>query len=269
MLIGISGKIKSGKDEIAKYIIEKYPNMIIEKFGGALKDILCIIIGCTREQLEDQEFKETELGEEWWYFKLEKHNGAGRIDTELKDYLSYKEYLEPEMEQMCDNAEINIELIKLSPRIMLQLIGTEAGRGIIHPKIWINALFSRYKPLRAPYDSIAELLEDKHHGLINYPDWIITDVRFPDEANEVKRNGGIMIRINRLLQYRFPKEWEKFCSELLDESFIDWIKQNNKELYKVIIHESETALDDYFDFDFEIHNNKSLDKLKNNILKIV
>jgi hypothetical protein len=37
----------------------------IKKYADKLKDFVCILIGCTREQLEDQEFKEKELGEEW------------------------------------------------------------------------------------------------------------------------------------------------------------------------------------------------------------
>lgn len=92
MILSISGKIGSGKDTVGKiiqYLIweNKYgkceksfeeclPNMIfipkgirgftnisnesnwkIKKFADKLKDIVCLLIGCTREQLEDEEFK--------------------------------------------------------------------------------------------------------------------------------------------------------------------------------------------------------------------
>ena len=30
-----------------------------------------------------------------------------------------------------------------------------------------------------------------------YPNWIITDVRFPNEADAIKGRGGIIIRVNR------------------------------------------------------------------------
>ena len=89
MLIGISGKIGSGKDTIGKiiqYLIclelntlaphqfsfkdfvkstasnEIQSGFKIKKFADKLKDIVCLLIGCTREQLEDREFKEKELG---------------------------------------------------------------------------------------------------------------------------------------------------------------------------------------------------------------
>lgn len=99
MIIGINGKIGSGKDTVGKIIqyltvsdyknvkhilkernqkeitIEEHFNSFVErdykvkwqvkKFASKLKDIVCILIGCTREQLEDHEFKDKELGEQW------------------------------------------------------------------------------------------------------------------------------------------------------------------------------------------------------------
>ncbi len=88
MLIGISGKMGSGKNLVCtiiqgltaakkhnienpsfEWIKKYYINSIWEQkaFAGKLKDMVCMLIGCTREQLEDREFKEKELGEEWWY----------------------------------------------------------------------------------------------------------------------------------------------------------------------------------------------------------
>ena|ERR1035437_8175471 len=83
-LIGISGKINSGKDEIDKiiqyhisvvnknkysyedfkencnkgYIDETTHKFKIQKVGGKLKDIVCLLTNCTKEDLESQEFKE-------------------------------------------------------------------------------------------------------------------------------------------------------------------------------------------------------------------
>ena len=118
-LISVSGKINSGKDTIGKIIqwlvyFKKHPNyehytdednlktliefvkadntvtdlsdnFIIKKWADSLKDIVCILIGCTREQLEDREFKEKELGEEWWYYTNTLFN------TEDKELVSYLE----------------------------------------------------------------------------------------------------------------------------------------------------------------------------------
>ena len=90
-LIGISGKMGSGKDTVGKilqylstsegsnkFTLELLLNRQfkfscttgnsdyqIKKFADEIKDTVCRWIGCTREQLEDREFKEKELGEEW------------------------------------------------------------------------------------------------------------------------------------------------------------------------------------------------------------
>ena len=53
-IIGISGKKTVGKNTIAKIINQLTNNKYEEKcFADKLKDIVCLLIGCTREQLED------------------------------------------------------------------------------------------------------------------------------------------------------------------------------------------------------------------------
>ena len=64
-IVSISGKKQSGKNTIAKIINQLTNNKYEEKcFADKLKDIICILINCTREQLEDESFKSKELGEE-------------------------------------------------------------------------------------------------------------------------------------------------------------------------------------------------------------
>ena len=146
MIIGVSGKAFSGKDTVANIIQwlilkeEKCVEIAFEdfekyskasdwknvKFADKLKDMVCLLLGCTREQLEDREFKEKELGEEWWYWKS-KHTNSRYIPFN-------EEYIRSE----------HFDLIKLTPRLLLQLLGTECGRNIIHPNIWCNSLFSDY-----------------------------------------------------------------------------------------------------------------------------
>ena len=96
MLIGINGKINSGKDTVGKIIqyLDWYKaansqglstNMSFEewlkiktasfpfnhtpweikKFAGKLKQIVALLTGCTLEDLESQEFKKKVLGSEW------------------------------------------------------------------------------------------------------------------------------------------------------------------------------------------------------------
>lgn len=177
MIIAISGKKQSGKDTVGNiiqyltaddtsdkalsfiklgYNIDGYHNSKwkVKKFADKLKDIVSLILGCTREQLEDEAFKNTELEKDWWCFKG--RNGS---------LISYTE----------DSKRSTEDLIKPTPRLLLQLIGTEGGRDLIHPNIWVNSTLADYNK-----DS----------------KWIITDCRFKNEADAVKEKGGIVIRVN-------------------------------------------------------------------------
>ena len=65
----------------------------------------------------------------------------------------------------------------MTVREFLQKLGTDALRDGLHPNTWVNALMSEYKP---------DL------------NWIITDCRFINEANAVKKENGIIVRVNRM-----------------------------------------------------------------------
>ena len=47
-------------------------------------------------------------------------------------------------------------LVKLTPRKLLQLLGTDCGRDIIHPNIWVNALFADYVSVKVKDDLLNE-----------------------------------------------------------------------------------------------------------------
>jgi len=251
-LIGISGKIGSGKDTVGAMIqyllsdsIDPYPEDLWKeyvtsdalwvreqqsgfankKFGGKLKEIAGILIGCTEEDFEDRDFKNKELGPEWWYYSDGLFEGATLV---------------PYM-----NAPKNITnntiwyLIKLTPRLILQLLGTEAGRNIIHPNIWVNALFADYVcddcgATECPTD------EEDTGQMIHqsYPNWIITDMRFPNELEAVKARGGLTIRVNLI---------------------------GNEDTGD---HESETALDNS-SFDVTINAEFGLDNLLESVKQIM
>ena len=200
-LIAISGKKQSGKNAIAKIINQLTNNKYEEKcFADKLKDIICIFINSTREQLEDESFKSKELGEEWWYFKG--RNGS----------------LIPYSEDSKRNEE---DLIKPTPRFLLQFIGTDLLRNQLHPEIWVNSLFTDYQP----------------NNLI-YPSWCITDMRFLNEMEAVKKRNGITIRVNRNL------------GESKDQ------------------HESETELDNA-EFDYVINNDGTIEELIEKVREIL
>lgn len=214
MIIGISGRINSGKDTVGKIIklirllnkadvkellieyehfernklwdIVKGPGFFeIKKFADKLKDMTCLLIGCTRKQLEDRDFKEKELGEEWNYTFYNIRDDEGFM---LASHLT-KEDAKDDLSFWDENINIAhppyIEKVeqRLTPRLLLQLLGTECGRKIIHPNLWVNALMREYKPIEE-FSTV-------------YPNWIITDIRFPNELKAVKEKNGITIRVNR------------------------------------------------------------------------
>lgn len=74
-------------------------------------------------------------------------------------------------------------------------------------------------------------------GDVVKPNLIITDVRMPNEAQAIKDRGGILIRVDRETGY----------------------KDN---------HISETALDDYQDWDYIIDNNGTLEELINKVKEL-
>ena len=217
MIVSVSGKIGSGKDtvgEIIRYLSTnpsgnqhhsktitfeafrefsyssqaKRCEWQIKKFADKLKDIVCIILGCTREQLEDRDFKERELGEEW---SKNIFDGFDVIlmeeDTQTGEYVYY-DTRGKELGNVVRGSEGCYEHfnIMLTPRKILQLLGTEAGRQIIHPNIWVNSMFSEYKDIN-----------DTPTRNVIYPNWVITDTRFPNELEAVKERGGITIVVKR------------------------------------------------------------------------
>ena len=179
-LIGINGKIGSGKDTIGKiiqyllrdyvyidYSFEQYFNLNtnknwkIKKFAGKVKEIASILTGIPVEKFEDQEFKKTTLSEEWDF-----------ADNDAPD---------------------NIMTI----RMFLQKLGTEAMRDGLHTNVWVNALFANYKE-----EFISKGIGGFHdprpsYKSIGFPNWIITDMRFPNEMEAVIKRKGITIKVNR------------------------------------------------------------------------
>lgn len=182
MVIGISGKIGSGKDTFADLFISYIKNkhgiaFENKKFAYNLKKIVSILTGVSMEDVLSREGKLKYLPE--WGMTIGE---------------------------------------------MQQKVGTEAIRNNIHANAWVLSLFGTYN-------------EGEDF-------WIITDVRFKNEANIIKERGGIIIRLN---------------GDPLNSKSGD-----NRNM----THQSEIDLDDYDGFDYVYDNVPPISKLHEFVQKI-
>ena len=104
-------------------------------------------------------------------------------------------------------------------RRLLQVLGTEVGRQILGETVWT--------------DIVMQQIDDSPQQ-----NWVVTDVRFPNEANEIKSRSGFLIRVNRL----------------------NHSPVNN--------HKSERAMDNYM-FDHVVFNDGTLDDLSDNVFMLM
>lgn len=274
MIIGISGKLQSGKNTTASIINNLTNNAFEEKaFAKKLKMIVSILTGIPVDDLEKQEVKNQRLGKEWnnqYRHSITGENLAGVIDT-------------------------------YTVRKLLQRVGTEAMREQIHEDVWVNALFADYKkPAQIAIEQTGGYTN--HPNPTNFPNWIITDTRFPNEAKAIKDRGGIVIRVNRELTsgiYANHKPvngeqvWIKVFSNWTKGTYIG-LDESGKHLGKHLVregveggghlyssdkvlpisanpndqHPSETALDDY-QFDHVIPNNGTIEELVDRVKQIL
>jgi len=140
MIIGVTGLIGSGKDTIANHLVEKYD---YERYSWAtpLKDITSTLFGWDRDMLEGttaEQRTQRELKDDWWSEKLGFQN--------------------------------------CTPRLILQLIGTEVMRNALHQDIWVLAGMKRIE------------------GRKNV---VISDTRFPNEIKAIKEMGGVIWNVQR------------------------------------------------------------------------
>lgn len=90
---------------------------------------------------------------------------------------------------------------QMTVREFLQKLGTDAIRNGLHPNAWVNMLFKDY----------------------TNQNWVIDDVRFPNEMNAIIKRGGVVIRMTR---DDAPKSYH--ASEImLDMAKFDYYIDNN------------------------------------------
>ena len=141
MIIGLTGFIGSGKDTVANMLCDLGATQV--SFASPVKDVCASVFGWDREQLEgdtieSRDFRETP--DIFWTRKL-------GIDN-------------------------------FTPRLALQLIGTDIMRNHFNADIWISSL--EYRLRKSTNDII-----------------VVSDARFQNELNLVKSMGGKVLTVVR------------------------------------------------------------------------
>lgn len=302
-LIAVSGKKKSGKDLVANIIaylqlrndrldedsqMGDYINRGFiphdnyfeydhrwenKKFAYKLKKIVCLVTGVSMGELEMSEIKSMTVSEytgmDWTKWQLEWSDGQKEYFNTFEEMKGEYEWIETEPSMY--------KKVDLTFRDWMQLIGTECFRNIIHPSIWIKALFADYTKGRTTFvdgrymstcsicgdqftgdkrQPICKSCVDEYNEESNYPYWVISDTRFINEGDAVLERDGIVIRVNRHVKYRYPDKWKEFKkNKKMDDSFMSYLHRTDREMYDKLNHPSEVNLDNYNDFNYIIDNN--------------
>lgn len=174
----------------------------------------------------------------------------------------------------------------LTYRGFLQKLGTEVGRSL-HPRIWEYALFADYTLRRVKVED-----GDSEEYIDLYPKWIISDVRFPNEAEAIAERGGLHLRVFRPghLKVFFRDPLAKGDDDMSGYYYVqstfgdNWgitkDKEGKENTYLASIpnlefeasdnHISERALDEsWFYFDEMIINDGDLEKLTITVEKVL
>jgi len=202
MIIGICGFIGSGKDTIADYLVNLH-HFRRESFANTLKDAVSSVFGWDRTMLEGR----TKQSREWREQRDEWR--SNRLDKEI------------------------------TPRLMLQLWGTEVCRKGFHDDIWIASLENK---LRNTTDDV-----------------VISDCRFPNEIAAIKNAGGIVVCVERGIQPHWVDIAVQANKGVVSAS--KWLADEK-------IHASETSWIGT-EFNAVIDNNASMDHLYTQVNDLV
>ena len=202
MIIGTIGFIGSGKGTVADILVEK-KGFTKLAFADSVKDATAAIFGWPRALLEGDTDESRRFREEvdpWWSEKTGKY---------------------------------------ITPRYMLQLMGTEAGRDVFHPDLWILSL-------------------EKKLGM--YQDVVIADVRFPNEIDFIRSKGGFVVRVSR----GPDPEWYDMAKAANDPMFLHAPEAHDEMINKYRIHYSEWAWVGQI-MDYQLHNTGTIPMLESDI----
>ncbi|QXV85193.1 dNMP kinase [Escherichia phage TrudiGerster] len=182
VLVGLHGEAGAGKDTVAKLMLEwcndTFPTYLARQYSFAkpVYELASVILGVTPEFLGERRGKEVSqwfnvtqsqlerARDVWFKYGIDKYEDFSYVWPIFEG-----KYLDP---QQLISQEEALYSVFISPRKMLQLVGTELGRQLVHERIWLIIL----------EQSIAK----------DDPDVaVVTDVRFPNEGELIRETNRL------------------------------------------------------------------------------
>ena len=89
----------------------------------------------------------------------------------------------------------------LSPRTILQQLGTQVGRNI-HDQTWVRKALSTIERAQRGEPVVLPNMVSRRFEEVTFAEgwadrWAVPDVRFPGEADAIKARGGVVIKVVR------------------------------------------------------------------------
>ena len=210
-IIGLLGQAGSGKDTVADWFYRK--GYVKAAFADVMKRYVNSLFLYTPEVLWGPSELRNQphlAGDPWWMDVMSRWGRAtnkfvnelfahpfsnghiGRVDA----YLSLMQWL-TDLRRYTQRVPGNL----LSPRVVLQTLGTEWGRRL-DPNMWTNYMYNRIVPHIMDggfYDPERGIVLTPPDSAIHseFPGVIIPDHRFVNEVEVTKSQGGFIIQISR------------------------------------------------------------------------
>lgn len=132
--------------------------------------------------------------DQWGVHRLAFADHLKRLAMQTWD-LSFEQVYGDELKEVVD------ERWGLTPRFMLQQLGTQVGRNI-HEMTWVRKALSTIEKASKGETVVLPNLITREFESIEFAEgwanrWCIPDCRFPGEAEAVKAKGGIVIKVVR------------------------------------------------------------------------
>jgi hypothetical protein len=232
-IVGINGQTKSGKDTIADCFVENgYAKIAL---ADPMKRFAHLVFGFTEYQLwgpselrniADAEYYPRSRGWSKAEKKLELH-GPNWIEEVLKG--AHPDDQIEAFTSLCEWFDnLHSFYPHLSPRICLQLLGTEWGRDVVHKNVWVEYFLRVSNNLLSSTSYTYNRLWGLNGVRAPCRGIIVPDVRYENELRFFKDRECRLVRVSRqetdsdstsvgVIQHTSETEQQDFSDSLFDE----------------------------------------------------